>query len=499
MEFTNERDTGSQGTPKLAPLLAVPDDVLVEIFYAFGAIKKNLRVPSLPPPPSPDSPAWPILLGSVCRKWRAVTLSTPRLWAGIRINISRPSNFVDAINVFQRFAARSGAYPLDIAITFSNVEDALMFSSEDMEQCQSLANALAASVDRWQHFRTNSHPSFLWKIEQAVVQGPTWSRPMLETLEIRSYGRNRQTWPDLGQNDDEAGLTMFAASPKLRYVNLGIGYSFHNDENLPIQLPWQQIEQLDRIDASSEGCMRLLRECPNLVRFNVMVPRQCGVRGPVDFLRHSLQSLEIWFDDESGASFDALFGSVELPSLLELRITFAEDEWQPLAHARLTRFLAATVTLQRLVLKLRHVSPEDFHSILKAVPSGLLELEFVHEREESAAPTIYSKQLLEELTLRTRDPPALLPNLRALSLLGALDMNIRAFTAIIRSRTWDNADAHRGAELQSLHMYIVESQKSLTIEDLQILKDCLTHRARFRVVHRGPSGGSRSLAFPDLM
>ncbi|KZP04973.1 hypothetical protein FIBSPDRAFT_940727 [Athelia psychrophila] len=341
-----------------------------------------------------------------------------------------------------------------------------MFSSEDMEQCQSLANALAASVDRWQHFRTNSHPSFLWKIEQAVVQGPTWSRPMLETLEIRSYGRSRQTWPDLGQNDDEAGLTMFAASPKLRYVNLGIGYSFHNDENLPIQLPWQQIEQLDRIDASSEGCMRLLRECPNLVRFNVVVPRHCGVLGPVDFLRHSLQSLEIWFDDESGASFDALFGSVELPSLLELRITFAEDEWQPLAHARLTRFLAATVTLQRLVLKLRHVSPEDFHSILKALPSGLLELEFVHEREESAAPTIYSKQLLEELTLRTRDPPALLPNLRALSLLGALDMNIRAFTAMIRSRTWDNADAHRGAELQSLHIDVLENEDESGRENL---------------------------------
>lgn len=501
MESQNERNSTLQCVPMPGPSLVVLDDVLANIFYIFVAILgENLGEQK---PPLALSPSWFSILGSVSKQWRTVALSTPRLWTDIHIDIGHPSQFANAVTVLRRFEDRSGACPLKINVTFSNVEEALPVTNDDMKNCQSLANELAASVGRWKHFNTNCHPSFLLKIEQTVLQSAQPTLPLLERLEIRPYSHSEETWPNLSQQDFTGPLIMFTACPKLRHVSLGIGHSFHGGEDVPIQLQWLQIENLERIEASFKGCMQIFQYCPNLVRFNIDVARDYGVHGPVHALRHHLQSLEICFDDEYGTSFDALFGSLDLPLLLELRITF-NDKWQPLTQARLTQFLSATLSLQRLILGLYNISPEDFHCIIKALPRGLLELEFIHQMEDSEAPTIYSKQLLDDITLRTPDysPSAWLPQLRVLSLVGKLDVNIRAFTAMIRSRTWDNAGAHRGAELQSLQMYILESPKSLTIEDLQILKDCLKHRARFRVVHRGRGGRgghARSLAFPELL
>ncbi|KZP04959.1 hypothetical protein FIBSPDRAFT_940717 [Athelia psychrophila] len=463
------------------------DNVLVGIFLAFGAVARREDYWA----PSPG----PILLGSVCRRWRAVTRSSPLLWASIRIDINRPSRFASALHAFRLFTTRSGAWPLEVSITFSNEEEKHHVSSVDMEQCQLLASALAASVERWQHFRTNSHPSFLRRIEQAVAARPSSSSRILETLWVRPYMREGETWPDLGLNIHTTPLTMFAASPQLRHVSLNDDYSFEG-EDLPIRLPWQQIERLD-IDASFEGCMQLLRDCPKLAQFTIAMAQDYGVEGGVDIVHRALRSLEMWVDDEP--TFDCFFECVKLPSLLDLRIHFALawDADESITQERIVSYLPTCSMLQRLVLRLYEVESDDFHDILRAVPPGLMELEICLEMDKAA--TIYTNELLEELTFnRGRQTPALLPNLHTLSLLGeGLNMDPTIFTTMIRSRTKENVNCRHGALLQSLYIHTVEDTESITIQDLVEVKAILGDRADIRMVAFAPM--YRSPAFPDLL
>ncbi|KZP20819.1 hypothetical protein FIBSPDRAFT_1044608 [Athelia psychrophila] len=479
-------DTGVSEQPKGMLESRVSDDVLVEIFLALSAVTRRADYWA----PSPG----PILLGSVCRRWRAVTRSSQLLWASIRININHPSRFASALDIFRLFTTHSGVCPLEVSITFRNEEEKHHMSSVDMEQCQLLASALAASVERWQHFRTNSHPSFLRRIEQAVAERPSSSTRILETLWIQPYSREGETWPDLGLNVHTTHLDMFAASPKLRYVSLGDGYSFEGDD-LPIRLSWQQIERLD-IAASFEGCIQVFRDCPKLTRFSVAMAQDCGVEGGVDIVHRSLRSLEMWVDDEP--TFDCFFKSVKLPSLLDLSIHFdlAWNADESLTQERITAFLPTCSKLQRLALRIYEVVPEDFHDILRAVLPGLMELEICHEVDEAA--TIYTNQLLEELTFNHgRQTPALLPNLHTLSLLGeGLNMDPATFTTMIRSRTKENVDGQHGALLQSLYIHIVKDTESIKLQDLGEVKAILGDRADIRMVAFAPM--YQSSAFPDL-
>ncbi|KZP04967.1 hypothetical protein FIBSPDRAFT_878002 [Athelia psychrophila] len=445
----------------------VSDDVLAEIFLAFGAVTRQEDYWA----PSPG----PIFLASVCRRWRAVAFSSPRLWASVRIHINRPSRFAGALEIFRLFTARSGACPLEVVINFSNKgqKHRIMMSSVDKEHYRSLAITLATSVERLRHLRTNGHPVFFFTIEQAVAERSASPFPILEALEVRPH--TGYIWPDLSHNDYPQLLTVFAASPKLRYASLG--YCRFNGGIPYIQLPWQQIEHLDILKATSEGCMQLLRDCPNLARFKVGLSYVEGEES-VDLVHHSLRFLELRVDAES--TFKYFFESVKLPSLLHLNVHFTStvhaDQFR--IQERLISFLPTCRMLQKFVLKQAKVEPQGLNGILRAVPTGLVELEICCEKR-CLFGTSYSK-LFEELTFKPgRDAPALLPNLHTLSLLGALvlRMDTAALTAMVRSRTSENRSTKRGAVLRSLRIHIGEYPQSMTVEELGEVKAIMGDRA----------------------
>ena len=96
------------------PLESVPDDVLIEIFIAFSAVglkgiprhKRRMR-------------QCPIIIASVCKRWRAVTLTAPRLWTRITINVLSSWSFVAAGHLVRLFNARSGTCPLEVSISLN--------------------------------------------------------------------------------------------------------------------------------------------------------------------------------------------------------------------------------------------------------------------------------------------------------------------------------------------------------------------------------------------
>ena len=435
----------------------------------------------------------PVLLGSVCRQWRAVTLSESRLWTKICIVVDRASRFADKANLLQLFTARSGTYfPLRITINFDNRRD-FPFSKwwrtsggDGIASCQMFIDALVASVERWQTFSIQSPRGFIAMMEDALAQRLPWSLPVLSRLEIDEVSSPK--WPGQDVHDLELhfpSLLMFAASPSLRHVCLS-SFVFKAG-GTRATLPWHQLEQIDHVNADVAGFLHLLRQAPNLIRCtNVSVGQAHRLIAGLPSPTHSLQTLDIYLYPDVVSNF---FQSIRLPGLRDLRLKMVE--YQPKSHAHARSFLSAASTLQRFVLRLAidSMATPELRALLQAVP-GLEEFEFCHSEQPSGSTTVYNNELLYALTL-TAYPP-LLPSLRVLSLLGELDMNPVLFTDVIHSRMAGNG----GAVLQKLHMHILHTRRSLAVEELAEVKALLGDRADIRAVTRVPA---RSPAFPDLL
>ncbi|KAG9310890.1 hypothetical protein JVU11DRAFT_8748 [Chiua virens] len=100
----------------LAPIKRVPPEVLSEIFeWCLDA-----RDPRMHPSMSTSNKVAPLLLGRVCRMWRAVAHATPHLWQDVSINVcdTRYSDELrsDALPVLQTWLAHSGGLLLNLVV-----------------------------------------------------------------------------------------------------------------------------------------------------------------------------------------------------------------------------------------------------------------------------------------------------------------------------------------------------------------------------------------------
>lgn len=120
MRITENSDRQCASPNVLESIRSVSDEILLEIFLA--QLRPTGKDPSYKHSGIMILPASHALIGSVCRRWRAVAVSASRLWSSICINIDHPSRFADAQRVFRLFAARSGACSLDIVIYFGQRE-----------------------------------------------------------------------------------------------------------------------------------------------------------------------------------------------------------------------------------------------------------------------------------------------------------------------------------------------------------------------------------------
>ncbi|KAJ7723784.1 hypothetical protein B0H16DRAFT_1786735 [Mycena metata] len=93
----------------ITPVRKLPDDVVVEIFKATMPTNRNVAMS--------ESEA-PLLLASMCRSWRRLALSTPRLWPSFHIVI--PSTAAEILRLNETvnlWLARSSVLPLSISLS----------------------------------------------------------------------------------------------------------------------------------------------------------------------------------------------------------------------------------------------------------------------------------------------------------------------------------------------------------------------------------------------
>ncbi|KAJ7267387.1 hypothetical protein C8J57DRAFT_1616110 [Mycena rebaudengoi] len=103
---------------------SLPDDILREIFLAALPPDKNCAISSNEPP---------FLLCAICRSWRALVLSTPRLWTSLHI-VAPPSAKLEKklAGVVDTWLSQSGVLPLSVSLVPSRITERESVDPESM-------------------------------------------------------------------------------------------------------------------------------------------------------------------------------------------------------------------------------------------------------------------------------------------------------------------------------------------------------------------------------
>ncbi|KAJ7640669.1 hypothetical protein DFH06DRAFT_1334393 [Mycena polygramma] len=124
----------------VSPMRRLPDDILRGVFVATLPATRN---------PTISSDEGPLLLCRVCKSWRAVALTTPRLWAALHIVVPRPSRLARLMELVTTWLERSGTVPLEISMVYSKSCDVV----SDPVDPTPLLSVLAAASRRWKKMR----------------------------------------------------------------------------------------------------------------------------------------------------------------------------------------------------------------------------------------------------------------------------------------------------------------------------------------------------------
>ncbi|KAF7367746.1 hypothetical protein MSAN_00838500 [Mycena sanguinolenta] len=225
----------------ISPMRHIPDDVLRAIFFACLPTAHNALI---------DIAEAPLLLGRICRRWRAVSYSTPMLWTSIHIPPSDPIGVLKP--VVEQWLEHGALCPLTVSL----VDFTLLGSDPELCAISLLRNVF----HRLQHLSLFGDPRPLLPL---LRLGPE-SLPMLKSIDIDNSINKRYPF----------GIEHPEALNLLKIPSLtGISLQVMAD---PVSLPlnWSQLTHLDLrcfplsrdSGLDGAGALELLRRCPNLVR-----------------------------------------------------------------------------------------------------------------------------------------------------------------------------------------------------------------------------------------
>ncbi|KAJ7448349.1 hypothetical protein FB451DRAFT_1289112 [Mycena latifolia] len=210
------------------PILTIPPEVTSEIFI------HSIGSPNYSPSRGPKYDG-PLRLTSICRAWRAIALSTPRIWTHFHAwspaIVHRPTENVS--DLLGCWLPRAGSLPLDVVIQLPAV------CSYD-----AILSTLTQYSSQWLVLRLMSGKPFSFPI--GTICTPL---SCLKRIEI-----SIQYWPDAGPTC----ITEFLDALHLSEAFLS-GVTFPR-----ISLPWMQLTDLELHHTSLAECLNTLEQTPNL-------------------------------------------------------------------------------------------------------------------------------------------------------------------------------------------------------------------------------------------
>ncbi|KAJ7280706.1 hypothetical protein C8J57DRAFT_1563699 [Mycena rebaudengoi] len=286
------------------PILTLPTEITSEIFVHF--------LPPYPERPPAIGLFSPHILGQICRTWREIALSTPRLWRAIELSLSTKYLAV-ALDLLRTWVSRSKNCPLSIFL-----------SSYSGMVIVDFIQAIIPHSERWEDI------DLKLPIEMLRLIGADF--PLLRSLTL---GPTEYA----GETDSLDAILPFSNAPLLTQVAL-----FSNFRPSEIQRPWSQLTSISAKFLIFTECTEILQHSATLREFCCdYVDVDIGNLFPVAPLRH-LHSLEFGH----GAGQKELLEALTTPALQHLTIPDNEADAIPNVTALILRSRCTLASLHIL-------------------------------------------------------------------------------------------------------------------------------------------------------
>ncbi|KAJ7129265.1 hypothetical protein C8R44DRAFT_776319 [Mycena epipterygia] len=351
-------------------------------------------------------------VSQVCSRWRLIAHGTPRLWVdGFSCAVDAETTELD---LTQTTAWLERSHPLPITVYFHHISGRTTDSSGTPA-----FRALLSAARRWKHV--------IWRI-------PSLS-PLLDLAPGSLEAFERFTLQSLRFQPPEQAVDIFATSPRLREIDLGIDH----DRDLGfLCLPWKQLTKFI-FRGTLNQCLEIMLQCVNLVSidlsscewdFSVQTPTPPIVVLPL------LEDLKIYFtflNNSDICRIDPFFAPLALPALKTLDLYFesygVELVWDA---SQFAEFQDRSPSIEKIVFRSGQCTfgTDSLISLLRHSPS-LTELKIELEGCGIDDTFLHALQFSED------DPQPLVPNLRRLELIEiGSQPSDSALEAMIRSRWW---------------------------------------------------------------
>jgi F-box-like len=376
----------------LSPTRCLPPEVLAEIFYYCSPenwIDDN-----------PHDKRATMLSSHVCRLWRQVALSMPRLWSSLSLEI-RTANYESSLSLAKSWLSRSGGCPLKLRILCFDRSRNLQF----------LVDTILPLCHRWQNLYIVVLFAEIDDFVAAIGHVPRLEMLDLSVLDSPDFLTTRPL-----------PVRIFESAPKLRNVCLSDGIIPHG-----VQLPWDQLTEFRVGLCGVYDCLEALTWLPNLVKFGVdlaiVKTPPSGAIHHVIQLPH-LTTMTLFPRVNPGYFFDHL----ALPSLADFEYY---DEvgctWKQRQFISL--LLRSSCSLRRLCLAApRSMKEHHLIQVLEHTPDL---------RELHVAPLSMSSSALARLTRQTtnnENAPCLVTKLHTFKIFHQLHFDAEALADMVESR-----------------------------------------------------------------
>ncbi|KAJ7101333.1 hypothetical protein B0H15DRAFT_408902 [Mycena belliarum] len=407
----------------------LPDDIVREIFANCLPSHRNSIV---------SSDEAPLLLCQVCRPWREIALTTPRLWSSLHIVLpKKPLIHLQVLTqIVSEWLDRSGVLPLSLSVICSRS----WWTGED--NALPILQRLIQSSRRWQriHFEFANHLTFAALRDLRPDDVPILRDASIHGIERRA-GRG---WQSTDPDDDPVKSYRFLSFLDASHIQRVSINGAHGMPTSALPLPWVHLTVLD----ITEGCLSydeavtIVRRCPALEKLALSIEslesRSTDHVPPISL--HRLRDLSI-FCDTDGAS-TAFIALLLLPSLRAFKYSqrSALDGALPFSP-----LLAQASHLEHFALSAVQLPPPPLLNRCLAAMPLLQHLELAADLRLLRPPTARDRQdheLVAHLTPRAA-AAALCPHLATLTLAGLENISGEALVRLVKARAHAHAPLRR--------------------------------------------------------
>lgn len=391
----------------LAPVRRLPPELLAKVFMnclssesypSSSTGKKNIMRPS-----------------QICRHWRDVALSMPRLWSSIYFNGHEKSE--TQIALAKLWLSRTGNCSLSITVRDNS------WNSVGIETIQPMIDTFLPYCNRLQHLE-------LYDLQWSVLSSLAIAKnnlPCLETLTVHTY---RHTEPESQLMDT------FELAPKLHTLDLGVGTKSHD-----LRIPWSQLTHF-AADRDIDECHSTLMSMPDITTLCIHLHFGIYLSVPITQLCQ-LTRLELTSMSDVGPFFDYL----SCPVLRHFSYGDVGGGWN---QKPFISFLSrSSCSLWSLQLQYGDLCEDELVRLLEHTPElGELRL----------GPTNHALSANTMSRLTYRQAPCLVPRLRHLEVYreGVYKDEDEFFIEMIESRWKMGNNAAEGIESAISQIQMVE-------------------------------------------